>query len=353
MKKTLLSWVFTLITAWGIAQVQPRTPLFEVFTSSTCGPCYSGNIALNEAFTASDGNYTCVKYQMYFPGDGDPYFTEEGYSRSRFYDLKGVPQLNLEGVNEMHPANLTEEMFQAFQAVPARVNLNATYTRDDRKIDIAVTLDPTENILTPFLKLYVAIIENKTFNNVESNGETEFEYVMKKMVPGSLGEQLAPLKVGSTQTFEFSYEFKGEYRLPINALDPIDNDIEHSVEEFDDLSVVVWVQNRTTKEVLQSTWATMTTGTQEQKTDGTGIIALFPNPTRDKIHLHYLVKSSCACQLSIHDLSGNQVMSKSLGYKNYGNSMETIDVSALPAGNYLLQLEAGGNTFHGRFSKME
>ena len=352
MKYVFLTLVFGLASIWVTAQVQPRTPLLEVFTSSTCGPCYFGNISLNETLDASDGNWTCIKYQMYFPGDGDPYFTEEGYSRSRFYDLGGVPQLQVDGKNEMHPGNLTGEMLEGFQAIPSDVNLTAHFTREGKIMEVDVTIEPTRNILTPFLKLFVAVIENKTYNNVENNGETEFEYVMKKMLPGSLGEQVAPLKTGQPQTFSFMHEFQGEYRLPVNALDPIDHETEHSVEEFEDLSVLVWVQNRTTHEVLQSTWATLTTGTVEEKTDGNGIIALFPNPASERLHLHYQVKSNASIRLSILDLAGNVIKAQNLGYKSYGNFTETIDVSDLTAGSYLLKLDDGNRVYSKSFSRV-
>jgi hypothetical protein len=51
-----------------------------------------------------------------------------------------------------------------------------------------------------------------------------------------------------------SFTFKGNYRLPISANDPIDHSKEHSVENFDNLQVLVWTQELSTKEVLNSAW---------------------------------------------------------------------------------------------------
>jgi hypothetical protein len=50
----------------------------------------------------------------------------------------------------------------------------------------------------------------------------------------------------------YTYTFKGNYRLPVNAGDPINHAQEHSVENFDNLMVVYWLQDVVTKEVYQS-----------------------------------------------------------------------------------------------------
>jgi hypothetical protein len=328
-------------TLRNLVDVQPRTPLYEMFTSSTCGPCYYGNVDLKEAFNGSNGNWTCVKYQMYWPGNGDPYFTDEGYARGRYYDVFSVPMLQVDGNIDISLSGLNQQVMKDFEEVPSKVNIEAHYMQDERNFEVEVTLEPTQNILTPFLKLFVAIVENKTYNNVETNGETEFEYVMKKMLPDHNGTQVKPLKMGEPQDFSFSYEFKGDYRLPNDSNDPIDHEIEHSVEEFDDLSIVVWVQNRNTTEILQSTWATMPTGIEEIVDDQNSIISVFPNPVEDHVNIHYLIKKSAECRMELIDLSGKTVQSKDLGFKPFGHYHDLLDVSNFTPGNYYLQFISG------------
>jgi len=350
--KTILNLLILFLVAFSI-HAQQRTPLFEVLTSSTCPPCNQGNKDLQKVLNQSDGNWTCVKYQMYFPGVGDPYFTEEGYTRARYYDLTGVPTLRVDGTTELYPGALTNQMVEDHQDVPAKTQIYASYWQDANKIVIDVEVQPTQNVLTPFLKLFVAVVENKTFNNVATNGETEFEFVMKKMFPDGSGQSLSPLKVDQPQAFEFIYEFNGDYRLPNDSSDPINHEIEHSIEEFDDLAVVVWVQNRNTQEMLQSTWATFLTNTDEVDEKGNGIIALFPNPVKDVVHLHYLLKTSENCKLSISNINGAQVLSRDIGNKNPGNSIESLDLSGLPVGQYILSLVTGNQIHTKTIHKVE
>ena len=59
----------------------------------------------------------------------------------------------------------------------------------------------------------------------------------------------------------YVYTFQGEYDpdtgLPRreNPKHYVDHRRAHTVEEFDDLEVVVWVQDQATKEVYQSEWS--------------------------------------------------------------------------------------------------
>ena len=73
------------------------------------------------------------------------------------------------------------------------------------------------------------------------------------MLPDANGYAINPLQSGVTQTYDFSYTFQGNYSLPADANAPINHMIEHSVEDFDNLGVAIWIQDEVTKEILQST----------------------------------------------------------------------------------------------------
>ena len=101
----------------------------------------------------------------------------------------------------------------------------------------------------------VAIIENTTFNNVGTNGLTEFHHVMKKMVPDQEGTSLENLTRGEEISLQFSYTFQGEYDDSTGYSNPVDHSSAHTVEEFDDLSVIVFIQDNDSWQVLQSAWS--------------------------------------------------------------------------------------------------
>jgi hypothetical protein len=76
------------------SQSVANLPLFESFTSSTCGPCNTFNSNTFSPFLNSHiGEYAIIKYQMSWPPPGDPYYTAEGGVRRAYYGVTGVPSL--------------------------------------------------------------------------------------------------------------------------------------------------------------------------------------------------------------------------------------------------------------------
>ena len=246
--------------------VPSRTVLLEGFTASTCDPCYSGNLNLKNVLEENTGNYALVKYQMNWPGTGDPYFTKEGGTRSNFYAVKGVPHLHADGYKWNNGTGLfNNSILTGLQNVPAVMSLNTEYYVEGKTIYAKTKINSTIDLFSN-MRLFTAILERKTVNNVKSNGETEFNNVFKKFIPDDNGVKLNGLNEQTSFMIEHEWEFKGNYRLPVNALSPINHEIEHSIEDFGNLIVVTWVQDIDEKSVYQAcnavlTYATVTYGT--------------------------------------------------------------------------------------------
>ena len=100
--------------------------------------------------------------------------------------------------------------------------------------------------------LQAAILENTTHNNIGINEQTEFHHVMKKMVPNHNGTPLEPMAAGDVVILNLSYTFNGDYNDSTSRDNQVNHAIEHTVEQFDDLSVVVFVQDNETQMVHQS-----------------------------------------------------------------------------------------------------
>jgi hypothetical protein len=238
------------------SQVLHRVVLHEVFTSSTCPPCNPGNQQLKYVLNQINDNtkWACIKYQYGFPGDGDPYYTSEGSARGSFYGgISGVPTLVVDGTYECNPNSYSVSAFNNMEKVHAMVTLTGIATIKNKTIGLNVSVNPATNMNNSNLRFFAAIVEKKTFNNTATNGETEFQYVMKKFMTNINGDVLAPLTVNNPISLpHYSYTFNGNYRLPANARSPINHSIEHSVENFNNLMVVYWLQDISTKEVFQA-----------------------------------------------------------------------------------------------------
>ena len=240
----------------------PRNTLFEVFTSSTCGPCVAGNANLENIFGTDPnagtnaGKWTMVKYQAEFPGSGDPYFTAESGQRRSFYSINSVPRLEIDGQWDSNPSTLNQTTVDNYTVIPSFLDINATFVVTGQKVDINIAFTALNNssFTSSNYKYYIAIVEKETILNTGTNGETYFNFVMKKMVPDANGTTIGPITTTTINVTE-DYTFNGSYRLPANASDEINHNIEHSVEDFNDLAVVIWVIDDNTLNIHQSAWA--------------------------------------------------------------------------------------------------
>jgi len=242
MKKTIIFLVL-LLCAGMTMQAQQRLVLVEEFTSSTCYPaCPQLNALLNPWLAANAEKVTVVKYQMNWPGAGDPYYTPEGGTRRGYYGVNGVPTVYVNGV--VPPTGTT---YQSWRNNIANA-VNDAYTQPAQAIiegyfRVVGNMIYVKTSVTPLISgsnhfIHCAVNEKLTTGNKASNGESEFHHVMMKMFPNGNGTTL-DLTEGETITLNFSHDMSTTH-----------------VEEMDDLEVAVFVQNRSTRAVLNAKYLT-------------------------------------------------------------------------------------------------
>lgn len=212
-----------------------RKPAFEEFTSSTCAPCASFNTSFNPWTEEHADEITLVKYQMDWPGNGDPYYTEEGGERRMYYGVSYVPWPQCNGAYVDYTIGAVQAAFDEAIQQPGIAKIAASHTLDGTSITVNANILPFANFND--FRAHIIVIENLTTGNVSTNGETEFHHVMMKMMPGANGTTLNMMdreSVTLTETFDL---------------------VNTNVEEFDDLSVVVLFQDYGTKEIFQSEYS--------------------------------------------------------------------------------------------------
>jgi len=322
-----------------VNSIAVRRPLIEVFSSSTCAPCAPANATFKTLMDQqTSGDYNYLKYQMSWPGTGDPYYTTEGGAKRQLYGVNSVPNAQIDGGWNGHAGQITQPILSQFKAVPSFINLAGYYTIDAtaQKVDMVINTTPLVST-SKALSLQVAIYEKSTSQNAKSNGETTFYHVMKKMVPSEAGTTLTNLTDGVMQTANLSYTFNGSYTLPANATAPVNHASAHTVEDFSDLGVMVWIQDMATKEVYQSVDLTQSgIGTGEQ---GLGSVRVFPNPTSDLVRVD-LSGVTGACTYRLVNALGQVVAAGTA----QGGAELTLSVAQWTSGLYFVQVEAEGRT---------
>ncbi len=218
-----------------VCHVVPKRPLFEEFTSSTCAPCASFNTGFVPWCLTNEDNITLIKYQMNWPGAGDPYYTAEGGVRRTYYGVNAVPDLYCNGGNVATTMSEVQSAYNQAIGEIGMMQIAATHSFDNHNVTVDATVLPFSNFQG--CKVHVVVMEKITHNNARSNGETDFHHVMMKMIPDAEGSS-----------------FDLTDREPVNVSATIDL-TGTNVEEWDDLIVAVFVQDHASKKVYQSTYS--------------------------------------------------------------------------------------------------
>ncbi len=308
-----------------------RKTVLEQFTSSTCGPCASLNTSFAPMLTGLGtnhlgSNYAAVKYHMNWPSPGnDPSYNPDGNTRRGYYGVTGIPDMYLDGGSM---TGTTASVMQAAQAKPAFLDLATQALVNGNSVTVQTTLTPFANFPGSH-KLHIAITEDSYAYPASTTSQDEFHYVMRKMLPNGNGTTLAALTAGASQSFSPQYTMtvggpaQGNYNLWTN---------------MQNITVVAFVQNNTTKEVLQGSIATIVVGLDEL--DGDIRFGLFPNPVNDMLNMDFDMPEAGTARFEVYDQMGKLVHTQSMSAAP-GATRSTMDLQHLGNGLYHVTLVAG------------
>lgn len=210
-----------------------KIAMIEHFSSSTCGPCVSVNTQMSNLTNQAQnqGKFTYTKYQMNWPGNGDPYYTEEGGVRRQFYGVNAVPNVCLEGTN-LGATTMTQAQLDNAYNTPSFADVRGSFNVDGNNITVKVDFMAYYDMTVE--KAFVTVNEKTTTGNVGTNGETSFHHVFMKFLTSPSGDALN-IPAGEYQHFEWTQNMAGTH-----------------VEEMTDLEVSAWIQNIASHEVINS-----------------------------------------------------------------------------------------------------
>lgn len=214
--------------------VYPVVPLFEEFTSSTCAPCASFNSSFVPWCAQNEDDIVLVKYQMNWPGSGDPYYTAEGGTRRSYYGVTGVPDLFGMGDAIATSVSAAQSTLNKANTMTTTFNIASSFTMDGSIINITTNILSFANATS--MKVHNIVVEKLTTQNATTNGETEFEHVMMKMMPGANG---------ATKSFVSGVPVQLTYSHDMSTT---------FVEQLNDLLVVSFIQDGSTKVVYQAAY---------------------------------------------------------------------------------------------------
>lgn len=316
-----------------------RTVLYEYFTSSTCGPCAAVAPATKTLLTNNNANTTgrigVVKYQWDFPSPGnDPCFNAQVDARFTYYGVNGIPNAIVDGTyfND-HPVNMSQGIFDDRLDMPSLVELDANANYNGGLIEVSVDVNPLADINTSNLRLHIAITEDQLTHNLITTSENEFYYVTRTLLPNQNGTTVGPLVAGTPVNVTQSKT------MTINTA-PVQGANNTLVGDMTGVTAVVWLQNNTTREVLQAAYVKPTFLSTEDLEANELAMDLFPNPSNDFAKVVLNVEGNSDVIVEVLDMSGKIVLNvnENLGA---GTQFVLINTADMPSGLYMVRVTNG------------
>jgi type IX secretion system substrate protein len=324
---------------YAATSLAQRIPLYEGFSSSTCGPCAATNPGTHATLVANNvntptGMVNAVKYQMNYPGAGnDPAYTTESNTRHTFYGVGGIPHGELDGGYgfEGHPAGFAQSHIDDRYAVPSIFTIAGTASFVGSTVTVTGGVTSLIDLTNPNLKIMVALVEDHinsgdNAHGIQSNGETDWYDVMRKMIPSTTGTAMpATQTVSLTTPLNLTYTFGATPKI---------------FTSLSDMKAIVWVQDIVTKEIFQSKALALTTSIDELNST-VSTFDIFPNPFTDFTTVAFTLKQSENVTLEAYNMLGELVSTTNQGVMNAGYNTVEFKSEMLAAGMYYIKVTAG------------
>lgn len=331
MKKLIPVLVLSLIISASLfGQGAKKYVLIEHFTNSRCPLCASKNPGIYATLSNYPDDIHHISFHPPIPYNNCVFYQAnmvENDARTAYYGVDWSPAVVINGtLVSLGTPTLPPALLQAQIGLTSPIEIEVTETSGaNRTVNVSVnTLDDSAPVGA--YKIYAAIVE-KDINLTTPNGETMHHDVFRKMITDINGDPINLASPGGSVDLTYSYTVNAGW-------------------DANQTYVVVFVQNASTFEVLNS-------GTRfDAPVSGTGHVALsdalriFPNPIASNLHVEWNGPLSEGSMLSVVDVNGRELWSqKAVG------KVSDVAANAWPKGVYFVRLYSGKDIFVQKFEK--
>ena len=310
------------------SQSKLRNALLEEFSSSTCVPCANLNATFDPMLGTntpnSGGRLNVIKNQVNWPSPGnDPSYNSHGAARVTYYGINAAPTalMNGHGILSEDQAGV-----DAGKAEPAYADITATLTSVGGVITGSATITPYVTVTSSSqLKVHQVLLEK--FYNYPGAVTTQKDYyhVMRKMFPSAAGSSVTTVD-GTAMSTTFTHTATSVATPAQNSYDFWNTT--NVIYEY-----VVFVQDVTSKDILQSGSAQVAgpVGIVELKDNQE--IGIYPNPAKDFAVVGIKLNTPSSVEISIYDMTGKLVYSNNAQVEA-GHKELMINTSEFATGTY-------------------
>jgi len=277
MKKLLLIPVLTvticILSATTKAQ-SPRLQLLEYFDNNSIPPyIYEPNKAFDTLAGANLVRVIPIKYHVAWGSQTNTdsmnlHNAPQAATRVAYYGINADPNVEQDGAaagnGTYHglPLSFTQSMIDTRDAVTSPFTIEVSHDINASQDTIACHVKIVQTgTVTGLLRAHVVVIEDMIEFGAPQGvcNDSNFDYVMKRMLPSATGTLMSPMNIGDSLVLDLKWKLAHVY------------DVNH-------LAVVSFVQD-TSHEVLQAGYSAPTvTGLSEIFRDES-TLDVYPNPT--------------------------------------------------------------------------
>ena len=329
MMRNIFLVIVLILVGNLIISAGEKKVLVEIFTNSHCGLCPSAHTALdNYLGTSNADKIEFVYYHMVFPYPSDQlniHNPSDAAAKNSFYGpFGGTPVSFFNGKAPGASYGGWKAKLDILVQEQSSFNLSLSGVKTETDFTIMSNIEQTENIAFSDLTISYVVVENVLYQG--GNGINDHKNVMRKIV--------------NPQGDTFSINYNESKNLEATIAN-------NSSWDLSKVKVVVFIQNKSTKEVLQSESISYSefgvTSIENEKviSNSFRLDQNYPNPFNPTTTISYTLPSNQYVTLSIFDVLGNEVDCLVDATKAAGNHNITFDASNLSNGVYYYQLKAG------------
>ncbi len=307
------------------AQSFKKYVFLEHITNTRCGICASRNPGFFTTIAKHPQDVVHISYHPSFPYSSCELYKAnplENNGRVAFYnDVAGTPTVVMNGKTLSGGSTLiTDAQINTAKLLTSPVEIKVIETGTNTR-KFKVTINKVAGTVLPAGNyVFYGYMAEKYLPLATPNGEKEHHDVFRKALTAIGGTDVTS-SLTSSNTFEVLLP---DYTVP-------------AAYNEKEMYLIAFIQNTTTKEILNVGTKFTTTTSTETIVDAQEWFTVFPNPVQTSLQLE-LKADVQVDELSILDAQGKVVLQKSIANTE---DLRNIDVSAFSAGIYSLKIRSG------------
>jgi hypothetical protein len=314
-----------------VANATQRLVLAEMFTSTTCGPCYNANLTLDQLINLYPDTFVVVRYHVWWPVNNDPFYAFDSTEikiRTNYYGVTGIPRLKVDGYIDggVYTGYWNAIRNRQHMESPMEITLSGSLNQATRQGALNINLTATDDAYYDSLYLRIALTESDLYYHGD-NGVLWHDQTLRDMIPTAKG---TGFDISYGQTVPLTQPFSVPAQLVIANCE-----------------LVVWVQCDYMREIYQAARIPLTALDPVGIDDVADVPSKFslaqnyPNPFNAQTRIEYSLASPSQVTLEIYDILGRKLETLVNEIQQPGSQSVIWDAEDMPSGIYFYRIQAG------------